>query len=83
MALEKLMQANRQKAALDPQIEDDEAPEEIIFEARLEEEVVDDAGQQEDENSEEQIEERMRALIEEYESIRTQNARELVETVNQ
>ena len=82
-ALEKLMQANRQKAALDPQIEDDEAPEEIKFDVRLEEEEVDDGGQQEDENSEEQIEERMRALIEEYESIRTQNARELVETVNQ
>ncbi|NNE38098.1 MAG: hypothetical protein HKN08_07315 [Gammaproteobacteria bacterium] len=79
-AIEKLRQAELQKAAFGVDEEEDE-PMEIILDPVMEESTVDEGRQAEADDSE--IEQQMRELLEQYEALKTESAKDVIESSNQ
>ncbi len=79
-AMEKLLQSRRQRLALEAQLEDPEEIDEITFEP-FNNEDEDTAEDELTNNEDEPSVEEMRALIDEYERIRGQEARDIVDSV--
>jgi len=78
-ALEKLRQSEIQKAAFGTDVEEEEEEVmDLILDPVIEEREIDEGRQAEADDSE--IEQQMRELLETYESLKTQNAKDLVES---
>jgi hypothetical protein len=79
-AIEKLRQAELQKAAFGTE-EEDEEPMKIILDPVVEEREIEEGRQVEADDS--QIEQQMRELLEQYEALKTQSAKDVVGSSNQ